>query len=512
MNHELCIKRVILFTSPIVLWLLCQLLPTFDDWTYYTAPYMGTLFSSRWLPMDSWWRPFDHVFGWIVGLNYRLFPTLNHVFVYAAHLMNTLLVWHIARQLRFTPFGRTVAVGFFYLSPAMLGTVTGIDSLNQAYSHFWGLLATSIYLREASFRGERRGERGERIVLIPQSSHSTLLSPLSTLLCILCILIATLCKENGYMWGIIAPLVAWGFQLIDRRRLLRHWALVIALGIAYFVVRLLLTTSQVDINNEYFDVTLTNRLKDIATFVGLTWIPIDYVSLFNLTTQHAAPLHTNGELFVQLFNFSTFQLLISAALVMPFMLYAYFRKPRNIFKKQHLVLFAGIILAALPHLLTLFTTMHAYAGLSMAALSIAWLVERAGHRRLHLFALFLIGVLAVDIHHGIAAWKSGLVGRQMGIQAVSKTGSPVQRVSIIYINTGERRYSSFCCIPYEAFAWGNTALYQTGYQWPNDFQYHEIADSPHAHQQALDLARKDIDLGNCQCAWIVRKDQIEVVR
>ena len=126
MNYELCIKRVILFTSPIVLWLLCQLLPTFDDWTYYTAPYMGSLFSSRWLPMDSWWRPFDHVFGWIVGLNYRLFPTLNHVFVYAAHLMNTLLVWHIARQLRFTPFGRTVAVGFFYLSPAMLGTVTGI--------------------------------------------------------------------------------------------------------------------------------------------------------------------------------------------------------------------------------------------------------------------------------------------------------------------------------------------------------------------------------------------------
>ena len=551
MNYELCIKRVILFTSPIVLWLLCQLLPTFDDWTYYTAPYMGSLFSSRWLPMDSWWRPFDHVFGWIVGLNYRLFPTLNHVFVYAAHLMNTLLVWHIARQLRFTPFGRTVAVGFFYLSPAMLGTVTGIDSLNQAYSHFWGLLATSIYLREASFRGERRGERGERIVLIPQSSHSTLLSPLSTLLCILCILIATLCKENGYMWGIIAPLVAWGFQIIDRRRLLRHWALVIALGIAYLVVRLLLTTSQVDINNEYFDVTLADRLKDIATFVGLTWIPIDYVALFNLSTQHAAPLHANGELFVQLllsplrdsdrwFNFSTFQLLISAALVMPFMLYAYFRKPRNIFKKQHLVLFAGIILAALPHLITLFTTMHAYAGLSMAALSIAWLIapsqpppkgggvttalpdwspppsgggwEGASWASKVLFALFLIGVLAVDIHHGIAAWKSGLMGRQMGIQAVSKTGSPVQRVSIIYINTGERRYSSFCCIPYEAFAWGNTAIYQTGYQWPNDFQYHEIAGGPDEHQQALALARKDIDLGNCQCAWIVRKDQIEVVR
>ena len=487
MNYELCIKRVILFTSPIVLWLLCQLLPTFDDWTYYTAPYMGSLFSSRWLPMDSWWRPFDHVFGWIVGLNYRLFPTLNHVFVYAAHLMNTLLVWHIARLLRFTPFGRTVAVGFFYLSPAMLGTVTGIDSLNQAYSHFWGLLAMTIYLAKAE----------------ASPKHSFFLA----------ILIATLCKENGYMWGIIAPLVAWGFQLIDRRRLLRDWALAIALGIAYLVVRLLLATSQVHINNEYFDVTLTDRLKDIATFVGLTWIPIDYVSLFNLSTQHAAPLHANGDLSTfQPFNLSTFQLFISAALVMPFMLYAYFRKPRNIFKKQHLVLFAGIILAALPHLLTLFTTMHAYAGLSMAALSIAWLTGEAGGRRLHLFALFLAGILAVDIHHGIAAWKSGHIGRQMGIQAISKTGSPVQRVSIIYINTGERRYSSFCVIPYEAFAWGHTALYETGYKWPTDFLYHEIAASPTDRRQALDLARKDINHNNCQCAWIVRKDQIEVVR
>ena len=100
----------------------------------------------------------------------------------------------------------------------------------------------------------------------------------------------------------------------------------------------------------------------------------------------------------------------------------------------------------------------------------------------------------------------------MGIQAISKTGSPVESVSIIYINTGERRYSSFCCIPYEAFGWGNAALYQTGYQWPNDFQYHEIAGGPDEHQQALSLARKDIDHNNCQCAWIVRKDQIEVVR
>ena len=499
---------IILLTSPLVLWLLCQLLPTFDDWTYYTAPYMGELFSSRLLPIDSWWRPFDHVFGWIVGLNYRLFPTLNHVFVYAAHLVSTLLLWRIAGQLSFSRFGQTIAVLIFYLSPAMLGTVTGIDSLNQAYSHLWGLVAMTIYLKDEGLRmKDESGSEGWGLRMKDESGNpSSLIPHLSSLFAIL---IATLCKENGYMWAIIIPFVAWAFQIIDSRRLRRDWMLAIAFGVVYFVVRILLTTNQVDINQEYFHVTLSDRLKDIATFVGLTWIPIDYVALFNL-------FNDNDN--VNLFNFQisifNFQLFISAALGLPFMLYVYFANPRNLFNRRHLVLFASIILAALPHLITLFTTMHAYAGLSMAALSLAWLSERLKRRKtvVLLFSLYLVNVIAVDLHHGVAAWQSGQIGKRMGVEAVRKTGQPVDTVSIIYINTGERRYSSFCCIPYEAFAWGHTALYETGYQWPNNFLYHEIAASPTDRQQALDLARKDIDQNKSQCAWIVRKDQIEVVR
>ena len=509
---------IILLTSPLVLWLLCQLLPTFDDWTYYTVPYMGKLFSSRLLPIDSWWRPFDHVFGWIVGLNYRLFPTLNHVFVYAAHLVSTLLLWRIAGQLSFSRFGQTIAVLIFYLSPAMLGTVTGIDSLNQAYSHLWGLVAMTIYLKDEGLRIKDEGLRMKdesnnpsslishpsssinpsSLIPIPRCARPPVAFHLSSLFAII---IATLCKENGYMWAIIIPFVAWAFQIIDSRRLRRDWIIAIALAVVYFVVRLLLTTNQVDINQEYLHVTLSDRLRDIATFLGLTWVPIDYVALFNLIS-HLSPL--------------TSHLLIglSAVLGLPFMLYVYFGNPRNLFNRRHLVLFASIILAALPHLITLFTTMHAYAGLSMAALSMAWLSERLKRRKtvVLLFSLYLVNVIAVDLHHGVAAWQSGQIGKRMGVEAIRKTGQPVDTVSIIYINTGERRYSSFCCIPYEAFAWGHTALYETGYQWPNNFQYHEIAASPTDRQQALDLARKDIDQNKSQCAWIVRKDQIEVVR
>ncbi len=480
MKGQRYIFFAIALTSPLILWGLCQLLPTFDDWSYYTAPYDGSFFSSRWLPIASWWRPFDHVFGWIVGLNYRLFPTLNHVFVYVAHLLNTFLLWRIAGQLSFSQFGRNIAVLFFFLSPAMLGTVTGIDSLNQVYSHLWGLVAMSIYLKSLS------QEKSKKKTLILHHSFF-----------IFFILIATLCKENGYMWAIIIPFVAWGFQLIDRRRLWRDWMLAITLGVIYFIVRILLTTNQVEINHDYFIVTFTDRLKDIATFIGLTWIPIDYVALVYPPERN---LILVGITFI---------------IGIPFILYTYFGNIRNIFKKPHIVLFLSVFLAALPHLITLFTTMHAYAGLSMAALAIAWLCEHLKHKKIVtiLFTLYLVNAIFVDIHHGIEAWKSGLKGKQMGIEAIEKTGSPVNRVSIVFINTNETKYSNFCVIPYDAFGWGNAAIYETGMKWPTDFEYREVMEGKNERQEAISIARKDIDENNCDCAWIIKKDQIlEVVR
>ena len=477
----------IALTSPLILWALCQLLPTFDDWSYYTAPYNGSFFSSRWLPIASWWRPFDHVFGWIVGLNYRLFPTLNHVFVYAAHLLNTYLLWRIAGQLSFSQFGRNIAVLFFYLSPATLGTVTGIDSMNQAYSHLWGLAAMTIYFRgkredygEASSArdGEKKGES------------------LAYTIYIACILIATLCKENGYMWAIIIPLVAWGFSLTDRRRLLRDWMLAIVLGVVYFIVRIILTTNQVEINNEYFDVTITNRLKDIATFIGLTWIPVDYVAL-------VYPPERNLFLVGITFIFG-----------MPFILYTYFANPRNIFKKPHIVLFASIFLAALPHLITLFTTMHTYASLSMAALAIAWLCEQLKNKKIIIlfFILYIINAVGVDFHHGIEAYKSGLIGKKMGIETKEKTGKPVDSVAVIFIDTDEPKYSSFCVIPYHAFGWGNAVMYETGYQWPNNFEYIEIKINKNAKKEAYRIAKEYIKNNTCQCAWIIEKNKVEVIK
>ena len=81
---------VILLLSPFILYAITLLLPTFDDWTYYTTPYFGTLTLNNLLPERSWWRPFDVIFGWVLGRDYRLFPLLNHIFVSVSYTHLTL--------------------------------------------------------------------------------------------------------------------------------------------------------------------------------------------------------------------------------------------------------------------------------------------------------------------------------------------------------------------------------------------------------------------------------------
>ena len=79
----------IVLTAPLALLLLCQLQPTFDDWTYYTIPQMEPLTLHSLLPDGNYWRPFDVLFGYLLGLNYRLFPFLNHLFILLGHILNT---------------------------------------------------------------------------------------------------------------------------------------------------------------------------------------------------------------------------------------------------------------------------------------------------------------------------------------------------------------------------------------------------------------------------------------
>ena len=140
---------IILIVSPFKLYWLTLLLPTFDDWGYFTTPDYdyGDNFLDRLIPRYTYWRPWDGIIGYILSLKPTWFPALNHIIVYLAHLGGTITIYLIAKELKLKSFACNMTALYFFISPAMLGTVLGIDSPNQAYSSFWGLLSVLLYIR-----------------------------------------------------------------------------------------------------------------------------------------------------------------------------------------------------------------------------------------------------------------------------------------------------------------------------------------------------------------------------
>ena len=186
----------ILLTSPLVLFLLCQLQPTFDDWTYYTVPQTSALKLTELLPDGNYWRPFDVLFGHILGLDYQLFPTLNHTFILLGHILNTYLVYRILQWFKISSLSRNISVLLFYLSPATLGTVLDIDSLNQTYSLLWGLLALHSYIY---MQGKPR-----------------------IILWLVCSLLSIFSKESGYIWFVCPPMIVWSTGKISFKHAMKH--------------------------------------------------------------------------------------------------------------------------------------------------------------------------------------------------------------------------------------------------------------------------------------------------
>lgn len=458
---------VILALSPFILYAITLLLPTFDDWTYYTAPYFGDLISPRLLPSYCWWRPLDAIFGWILGLDSRLFPLLNHVFVYAGHLVCTLFIYKLSDTLGFDKPARNMATVFFFASPGVLGTVLSIDSLNQTYAQMWGLAGLWLYLNKT------------------QRRHYALW--------IACAGMATFSKENGIMFFVIPQVIAFGFGRLSCRRFSRDFAIGTAAAIVYLAVRFALISNDAGVNAEYFDNTLLSKLKHIAIFVGMTWVATDYVSLIHAPSRNIV---TVG---------------VTLLMSMPFVTLLFVSARKHIASRRTLSLAVSMVLAALPHLLTIFSVMHTYAGLGMAALTVGCLADKS-RRQTALCALFVPYVAAcifIDCHHWQKAYRSGLTGSDMGRQAIEKTGSPVNSAYSILVTDDERKYSSFCVLPTDAFGWGHAAYAATGYRWPevlSDTTIH--VSETHLVDSIADHARSE----GYETVWLVHGDTVDVIR
>ncbi len=455
----------ILLLQPLVFFLVIPLLPTFDDWTYLAKPQVGDFDLSLLLPYKNYWRPFDGLLGYIAGRNLALFPTLNHVLILTAHLLNTLLLMGLARRIHLNRLATNIALLVFYFSPAMLGTVLDIDSMNQAYALLWGLLA--LYIATGHTAHRRIGMASA-------------------------LLLSVLCKENGLCFILIIPLFLHVFCQQSLRQTLRELLFLSAIGIAYLLLRFSLPQDQADMGGVYVEGGLLRRLRNLGMYLAFTWIPVDFVSLLHAPSRN--PLLVG----------------LTLALGIPFWVLLGRHQRRCLASKQFWTLQLCAISAASIHLLTIFTVMHAYAGLAFTALAVGYLAHHTpSPRKLKAaLALWLLSVLITDAHHALKAYESGMLGHDMARQAISKTKSPARNVRLIIVDDGYPRYSMFCVIPHEAFGWGEAARFATGYQWPSLIDCVEIAEADTA--QVASLASEAYAQGY-DCVWLTRQGQVDVI-
>ena len=452
----------IVLTAPLALLLLCQLQPTFDDWTYYTIPQTEPFTLQSLLPDGNYWRPFDVLFGHLLGLNHRFFPFLNHLFILLGHILNTLLIYKILQWFRVSMLSRNLSVVFFYLSSGTLGTILNIDSLNQVYSLLWGLLALYSYISLSGYR--------------------------KLILWLVCALLSIFAKESGYVWFLFPPFIVWSIGKERFNYVIRHLFCACLVFVFYLVSRFMLTDSFYLENNVYMEFTLTRLLRNLALLLGMIFYPIDYASLIHPQHRHLAVV------------------VITGALPLPF-LWLLLRSYR--WQKPLIILLLSFFIGAFVNLMTVFSVMHCYAVLPFVALMIALLCERFKNKKVLIVSalLYLLTASFTLLHHAYASFLSGKVGEQMAKSIVSQCDRPVNKVMVIHVDKGETKYSSFWVIPFESFGWGYSVLQQTGYQWPKTILNEEITD----RNQLKSLLPK-AEKANCDGVWYVEDDQVKRIK
>ena len=460
----------ILILTPFLLDAILPILPTHDDWVGTTTPDFNPFFiKERFLFYGYHWRPFDTIVGYIVGLNpQQLFPTFNHYLIVIGHTICACCIFKLLDTLGFNYFSKNITTVVFFITPATMATVTAVDSMNQTYALVCGIISFLIYLKL---------EKGKYVAWISM------------------IFIATWWKENGLMWALICPILAYGFDFFNQQKLKKD--IIIGLGImVVYALAIFLLPKDIIIHPDY-EPGVLKVIKNFTKFLFTTFITTDYIYLLHRPSRN---------ILAALFTFT---------LALPFLYYIFIRNIKIFCNKKMLCTILCMLIAVAPHIGTIFSMMHTYAGLAMLSVMIAYSIDTYKEHIKPIgfsFILFCLSAIIIDIHLINASVESGLIGKQMAQEAIKKTGKPVKSVYIIIIEDDYPKLSSFCVIPNEAFGWGLASQYETNYQWPKEIQDTTIERSNNCIQQANFIGKKKLEQHLFDCVWIVNHDQVRVLK
>lgn len=443
--------------------------PTMDDWGYLCSPHIDVMFPKSLLPLATYWRPFDGLLGIFNSEFHFLFPYLNHLLIGIAHTINAFLIYKISQQLEFPLRSQITATLFFMLCPGIQGTVLDIDSVNQAYSLLFGLVTISYYLSDSCSRKVWK-------------KHLTMGS---------LILISALWKENGLIFFLIPPILAYGIGRKTLRQALSDTTLLFLYPCIYLCVRLSLSDLEVVSTGVYTEGGIGMIVRNIGMFLLFPWLPLDYVSILHAPSRNilltaltlGLTLPYIGFIIYHIINYSRPRLLISLFLC--------------------LFLIVGI------HLITIFTVMHSYSAISISALIIGALVSDTKVRTIHLCiaALWITSAIISDAHHIIKAYQSGEMGHNMALSTISQMKEPVDKCKTVIIETNYPKYSMFCVIPYDAFGYGVSVQYENDYTWPKEIEHVFVADNSKEINNAVSVSFAE----GYPCVWLVRDTTVRVI-
>ncbi len=461
---------LIILLTPVLLYAVLLILPTHDDWVGSTTPDFKPFFTKEHFFFYGYhWRPFDTWIGYLVGRNPQLlFPAINHLLVVLGHFLSVVALFKVLIVLGFNKKTINVSTLFFFIIPATMATVTAIDSQNQVYALTTDLIAFLFYVKNSK----------NKYIFWP-----------------ILIFLATLFKENGLMWALICPVLTYGFDLIDKKTLKKDLLVGLGIMIAYALI-IAIQPKDITIHPEY-EPGVLKIIKNIVKFLFSSFITVDYIYLLH---------QPNRNLLLALASF---------LLSLPFFYYLLIRQCKLFIHKKIVCVILCFLIAIGPHLLTIFSMMHTYAGLPFVILIIAYALDIYKGNTKPVFIsliLLLITAIAIDIHLINASIKSGQIGKKMAQEAIKKTGKPADKVYLIIIEDNYPRLSSFCVIPNEAFGWGLSTKYETNYQWPKSITDTVITRNTDAIDSARKIGKEKIKSKLYDVVWIADKDKIDVIR
>ena len=461
---------LIILLTPVLLYAVLLILPTHDDWVGTTTPDFTPFFTKEHFFFYGYhWRPFDTWIGYLVGRNPQLlFPAINHLLVVLGHFLSVVALFKVLIVLGFNKKTINVSTLFFFIVPATMATVTAIDSQNQVYALTTDLIAFLFYVKNSK----------NKYIFWP-----------------ILIFLATLFKENGLMWALICPVLAYGFDLIDKKTLKKDLLVGLGIMIAYALI-IAIQPKDITIHPEY-EPGVLKIIKNIVKFLFTSLITVDYIYLLHQPSR------------------KLLWAIVSFLFALPFLYLVFIRQWQLFSHKKMWCTAICLLIAVAPHLLTTFSMMHTYAGLAFITIMIAYSINtyKEQHKTLILsFVLFLIVSVAIDIHLIDSSVKSGRIGKQMAREAIQKTGKPMKSVYLIIIEDDYPKLSSFCVIPNEAFGWGIAAKYETNYQWPEVIKDTTIERSADAFRKATNLGLKTLNKQQYDCIWIVDHEHIDVIK